>query len=333
MSLNYKISSCVDFTTTHRAEKGLLSIAFFSVFLLLSGCSGESNNPSTTTSQSSAPLGNSLIFKGDRFFRDELENRHVIVKREGFKGQEAYKLIDFTSRKSYVGSEIDDVKSFMRNAYWAASEFDPIGVGYDFVPEIAAETDVFKRKDLVDGRLQDLKRLHANAAEYKNIGIFMDGVASGAAVHINSYDLSTNTFAVSLEERIKKFAFEKSRERNQYWTFVLFGKAPENYESVIRYKPKDEQEARLIESFVSAQSSLGGHRVPFPVIFYGKAVSSQPFNANFGGTVGIRVDYIAILKPGTKEILFGLGSDALGANIKLDGPEGYQVGIVIDRKQ
>lgn len=267
----------------------LLSVA------LLAAC-GKSEGPSTVSTAPSAAAPAS--------------DAPTAPERREAKPLAAYALIDL-SPNLYPQNVYLSLMQQARAAYWSGMDKDLAQLAYDYSEAYRAESDSFKRADLLKTQSAQLEQAYAQAQQQHDYA-----VRTSSIMQIYPYDATLKGFKLAFssdDERTQIGVFKNAGQPHNQgaWNFRFVGiPVPGPNQSFI-YHPRDEDEARAIEAVLAPQRRDGGDSVNVFAQYEGHVLGGihSPNNddvALFG------VDAITAVDRKSGKPLLTLGGQALG---------------------
>ena len=277
-------------------KKVLLISSALAAAVLMSACGKKDEAPSASSASSPASKSASNV-------APSLERRSP--------GNRSYSFIDM-SWQSLPDAEHQKVRAQIRDLYWSGAVKNPEKLAEDFLPAYRRETDAFKKADMIKATSGELDQGYANAQKVKDYAVKMH--SDDAQISIQPYDAQIGGFKVysGVNQETRGVGIKKDsdpRINNQRW-YVRFVGVP--YQTEVIYKPKDEAEARDIESKLSMLRGPSGGEVYVDAVFSGSVSGTLFEESEFADTAIFTVDTIRLVGKGSDKALFTLGAKELG---------------------
>lgn len=275
--------------------KNLLALSALLSAILLTACGKKDDTPSAATASSSKAESSVTV--------PSLERRAA--------GNRSYFFIDMTW-DSLPSAEFEKVQAQIRNLYWSGTAKNLEKIAQDFSPAYRRETDTFKKADMVKATSAELDQHYADAQKVRDYAIRVENSQSEATIF--PYDSKTGGFKVYFganQERrgvgIKRDSDTRVNFGNWY---VRFAGVPFQKEFI--YKPKDETEAREIESSLAGLRGAAGGDVSVDAIYSGSVAGTIYSESEGSDTAILTVDTIGFVGKKSRKTLFTVGAKELG---------------------
>lgn len=224
-------------------------------------------------------------------------------------GDRRYAFIDM-SWESLPQAEFQKVKEQVRDLYWSGAESKPERLAEDFSPAYRRETDTFKKVDLQKSLASELDQHYAHAQTTKDYAVRSEK----SSASIQPYDAATGGFKVGFNADLERegVGMKKDEDRsvnNTSW-FIRFLGVP--YGKELFYKPKDEAEARAIESVLAAQRGASGREVAVDILASGYVAGTLTPPNKFSDIAVFAVDTVGMVDKKSGKTLFTFDAKQLG---------------------
>lgn len=205
----------------------------------------------------------------------------------------------------------------IRGMYWSKAARDDALLAYDFIPAYRQERDTFKRADLLKASVPQLDSAYKasqGAVLYAVHRLDVEGVS------VTRYDPAKRGFEVSLNlVEGEGYGWHKPNESKSSpppeWVVKLVGAWTNHraHETKTFYHPKNESEAREIESRLAAIGDTNSTMAYLPCIYLGHIVKSQPVtDGSATATTYLVVDAVVVLSTKDGKPLFTIDRKDLG---------------------
>ena len=275
--------------------KNLLAFGALLAAIMLTACGKKDAAPAAATA-SSSPAESSVTVPS-------LERRSA--------GSRSYSLVDM-AWKTLPNAEFQKVHSQIRDLYWSGAAKNPEKLAEDFLPSYRREVDSFKKADLVKAMAAELDQNYANAQKTKDYAVRVE--SSDANTVIYPYDAAIGGFKIgfgSAQERAGVGMLKDSDQSiSQRRWYVRFVGVPNQKELI--YKPKDEAEARNIESNLASLRSATGNEVYVDAVFSGSVAGTLYNESELADSALFTVDTIGFMGKKLNKTLFTIGAKELG---------------------
>lgn len=263
--------------------------------VLLTACGKKDAAPADVTAETSAAKSSVTELS--------LERRSA--------GSRTYSLIDM-AWKTLPDAEYEKVRSQMRDLYWSGAVKNPEKLANDFSPAYRREVDSFKKADLVKAMAAELDQYYATAQKIKDYSVRVE--SSDAETNISPYDAAIGGFKIGFganqEQRSIGMFKDSDRSVNHGSWYVRFVGVP--FQKELIYKPKDEAEARNIESNLASLRGASGGRVPVEAVYSGSVAGNFYDIGQSADTSLFTVDTIGFSGKKSNKTLFTIGAKELG---------------------
>lgn len=279
---------------THPMSK----IAVLAVALALAACGKK--DPQQTSVAAAEPA---KVTRGADGFETN-EAGDLLLPREAVLPLERYTVLN-QSKNFHTENEAEtaQVEAVYRNVFWAGHKREEDLLASDFLPEVRAESDSFKRGDIAKQNQARLDAAYAEAQKQKHYAMLID---SDYPVSVGPYNPEKKGFQLSFGVReTAYFGWDKpSGSGNRYngaWAVHLAG--TDVPEEARWYIPKDETEARQIESSLSKLRGDPSNSVYVPTYFLGHVVPTPTRPNKEVYRAILMTDGLVLLDPATKKPL------------------------------
>lgn len=283
-----------------------------SALLALSGCNKNG--------ESSALLGGGNGSDSSGMFVGVIEKnaynideKRVYIKRESLQPLEKYK--PFSPNQGFVDNgskeDIDRIEQY-RNLYWSVAPLDYEVLAFDFLDGYADETDTFKKKDMLNANKAKLDAIYNARSTNKYLSIRTRGVdilnyseeKKGFVVNTARGRHSITTGLAMDGNTIQKLLLLKPTPHmsSQVWTYSSIGFP--NTEIV--YIPKNEDEARMIQSELSAPDAADN----LEKFSLGRAVAA--WSNDTSSSASVMIDGLAVVNTKTGKVIFTISKKEMG---------------------
>ncbi|HEY4317389.1 MAG TPA: hypothetical protein VGN04_07290 [Herbaspirillum sp.] len=223
-------------------------------------------------------------------------------------GNRTYTSLDL-SWNSLPKEDYEKMYGQFRNLYWSGTPKDLDKLAEDFSVDYRRETDSFKRSDLLKQLTPALEKNYSDAQLQKDYSIR----PLQSSAHVSPYDAKLGRYRVTFSSDAEEYRLKKDddiHKNNSEWHILFLGIPTPDATNEIYYKPKDEAEARLIESSLSRRRSNGNDEAYTPVQFEGAVIGN--LHENMVDTALFGIDNIIVLDKDTGRPLFKIPSGDLG---------------------
>lgn len=170
----------------------LSTFALAALLLTLAACGKKDNadNPAPAA-QGSEQTDRKLTSNGIEIE----EGGGLLLPRQPLLPFERYTVLDQSRNfRTKDQAETTQVEKLYRNVFWAGAVRDDDLLAYDFLPEVRAEKDAFKRADIVKAKRAELDTAYAEARKQKHYALYLD---RDFLMSIGPYDAQKKGFPVS----------------------------------------------------------------------------------------------------------------------------------------
>lgn len=202
---------------------------------------------------------------------------------------------------------------------WSSAKRDDAQLAYDTLPEYRREKDTFKQSDIIKANASKLdETFNENHGKNK---FALDLTKYNVA--IEKYDVEKKGFSVWPRQIEDDWTgLGKPNEGQLHpepaWGARIVGLPNPDTENKLFYKPKDENEARELESalstFRTSYASREASEAKIKVLGHTVATIPAPDNKNVQLALFV-VDGIEFIHPTTKKVLFTMDRDQIGKSM------------------
>ena len=287
----------------------LSTIALAALLLTLAACGKKENN------DNAAPAEQASEQSERKFTSNGLEIEEqggILLPRQPLLPFERYTVLDQSKHfRTNNQAETTQVEQLYRNVFWAGAGRDDDLLAYDFLPEVRAENDAFKRADIVKARRAELDAAYAEAKKQKHYALYLD---RDFLMSIGPYDAQKKGFLVDTGIRgdiAYGWPKPKEHEHNAHASWMIEFAGTGLPENLRWYIPKDEAEARKLEASLSKLRSNPASTVDLPGYYFGHIadLASRPEKHQYNAL--LVVDGIAVTDPATRQPLLTMDFHAL----------------------
>ena len=275
--------------------KKLLAFSALLSAILLTACGKKDDAPSAATTQPASAKSSVTV--------PSLERRSA--------GSRSYSLIDMTW-DTLPNAEFEKVRSQIRDLYWSGAAKNPEKLAKDFSPAYRREVDSFKKADMVKSMAAELDQHYANAQKIKDYSVRVQ--SSEVSTSIFPYDAAIGGFKIGFNSNQERGGVgmikDSDRSVNHGRWFVRFVGVPDKKELI--YKPRDEAEARDIESNLASLRDAAGGQVYVDAVFSGSVAGTLYNESESADTAIFTVDTISFIGKKSTKTLFTIGAKELG---------------------
>jgi hypothetical protein len=223
-------------------------------------------------------------------------------------GNRSYSFLDM-SWKTLPEIQYAEFYNKFRNLYWSGTPKDLDKLAADFSVDYRREKDGFKRSDLLKQLEPSLEKYYSEAQQHKDYSIR----PLQSSAYVSSYDQKLGQYRITFSSDSEQYRLKKDADihiNDTEWHLLYLGIPDNNFGTEILYKPKDESEARKIESALSRQRKSGNDVAAAAVQFDGSVIGNM--HDAFSDTALFGVDNIIVLDKDTGSPLFTIKSEDLG---------------------
>lgn len=236
----------------------------------------------------------------------------ILLARQPLLPFERYIVLDQSKNfRTKDQAETTAVEKLYRNVFWAGAERDYDLLAYDFLPEVRAEKDAFKRADIVKTRHAELDAAYAEAKKHRHYALYLD---RDSLMSIGPYDAQKKGFRVSTGIRgDMAYGWSKPEDHahNEHANWMVEFAGSGVAEDLRWYIPKDEADARKLEASLSKLRSNPSATVDLPGYYFGHIadLASRPEKQQYDAL--LVVDGIAVTDPQTRQPLLTMDFHAI----------------------
>lgn len=257
------------------------------------------------------------------------ETKVAYIKREDLQPFEKYTPYLHIETWTYGSPEHQKVVEQFRNIYWSSAKMNYELLAYDLVDGYADETDTFKRKDLLKANKEKLDDIYKNLPKNKYFSIRRNDI-----LHFEKYNEELKGFRVYFYGKNSEEGFNNgglfsiaekdvpTRRKNQlYYTQSVIGQfntspdfdSPGNGLDSFVYIPKNEDEARLIETQLSdpaAEQNISRY-------FLGRTIGAIQTENDRAYSSLFMVDGITLVNNKTNTVIFTIDQKEMGSRYEI----------------
>ena len=236
----------------------------------------------------------------------------ILLPRQPLLPFERYTVLDQSKNfRTKDQAETTAVETLYRKVFWAGAQRDDDLLAYDFLPEVRAEKDAFKRADIVKTKHAELDAAYAEAKKQKHYALYLD---RDSLMSIGPYDAAKKGYPVSTGIRgdmAYGWSKPKEHEHNEHATWMVEFAGSGVAEELRWYIPKNEDEARQLEASLSKLRSNPSSTVDLPGYYFGHIadLASRPEKQQYNAL--LVVDGIAVTDPTTRQPLLTMDFHAI----------------------
>ncbi len=287
----------------------LSTFALAALLLTLAACGKKDNaDNAAPAAQGSEQTDRKLTSNGIEIE----EGGGLLLPRQPLLPFERYTVLDQSRNfRTKDQAETTQVEKLYRNVFWAGAVRDDDLLAYDFLPEVRAEKDAFKRADIVKAKRAELDTAYAEARKQKHYALYLD---RDFLMSIGPYDAQKKGFPVSTGIRgDMAYGWSKPKEHahNEHASWMIEFAGSDLPENLGWYIPRDEAEARQLEASLSKLRSNPSSTVDLPGYYFGHIadLASRPQKQQYNAL--LVVDGIAVTDPATRQPLLTMDFHAL----------------------
>lgn len=230
------------------------------------------------------------------------------IDRRSASGR-SYTFIDM-SWDTLPQAEHDKVREQIRSLYWSGAAKNPERLAVDFSSAYRREADSFKKADLLKASADDLDKQFDAAQKTKDYSIRTEK----AQVSVYPYDTQLGGFKVGFSSNMETEGIgigkDADRAVNSESWLIRFVGVPASKDVI--FKPKDEAQAREIESVLAAQRGASGREVSVDAVISGSVAGTIAKPNQLADIALFKADTVGIMDRKSGKTLFTFDSKDLG---------------------